>query len=294
MDKREEMSDLKDLEVVNRGNMEAAIRVYKEFVESFESGFCNVCEKDLSYFNEDEPCLHWFLIPGGFRKKHFSLIYQKFDRFQIESYLRWVASQEKIFENINDLVDERSPNNVFHTTIKYKEFEWVITCSKGDLEGHKDSRNGKFPHYHISMRLGGRRFVDFKDHHVPLTKLDLHKLDLIMNNKVIHQWVVGGMQDAMQISLKEILRLSRISPGGSGTYHIGTFLELDNISSNETNRALMRSKETGETIAKILSDIEGAKAEIFISPGDGVPDMVRRDSPRSKKKISKKIRVVTT
>jgi len=54
---------------------------YKKFVQYFRNGVCSICSKPLKTFSANSPCLHWLLRPKKFKKKHFTLLYNKFTYF---------------------------------------------------------------------------------------------------------------------------------------------------------------------------------------------------------------------
>lgn len=154
-----------------------------EFKKNYSLNICSLCNKKLDFFDEEVFCLHWFLIPNGIRKKHFKKHLNKpLSYFNLETQLKWFATIENPIKSINDLsIDKKT--KLKEITIIYKNIEWSINYGITDLEGHKNSLNGNFPHYHIQIMIDNKPFIKFNDFHIPFTKYDLYLLKLIENNK---------------------------------------------------------------------------------------------------------------
>ena len=169
------------IDEINKKEIENTKQQYKEFKENFEKGICYICKTKLDSFNEDEPCVHWLLRPKGFKKQHFDLILQKANLSNIDSYLRWVANQDKKLQNINDLSEEKKESMMFEQIIKYKNYEWSFSCSKNDFEGHNNRRQGKNPHWHFQMRIDNQPFINFGDFHILLSPYDKYVIRVKRN-----------------------------------------------------------------------------------------------------------------
>jgi hypothetical protein len=138
-----------------------------------KNNICSLCGHSIKSFLNFSPCLHWFLNPKGFKpRKSLPRLYKKYSYHQIDAYLRWLANIDKPFSNINDLKEEKSDKKFIETTIRYKNFEWSFSCAYSDLEGHKDSINGNFPHYHFQMMINGNVVIKFNQFHVPFSEYD--------------------------------------------------------------------------------------------------------------------------
>ena len=146
---------INEIERLNKKTFDSSDAEYKQFKSFLEKSFCYICGEKIDGFILDKPCMHWLLRPTGFDKKHFPLVFKKFNFLRIESFLRWIATTEILAGNINDLKEETNPSKLFEHTIKYKNFDWSFSCSKSDLAGHKFSFSGRAPHCHFQMRING-------------------------------------------------------------------------------------------------------------------------------------------
>ena len=154
-----------------------------EFKKAYSLNICSLCNNKLDSFDEDFFCLHWFLIPNGIKKKHFKKHLNKpLSYFNLETQLKWFATVENPIKSINDLsIDKKT--KLKEITIIYKNIEWSINYGITDLEGHKNSLNGNFPHYHVQIMIDNKEFIKFNDFHIPFNEYDLFLLNLIENYK---------------------------------------------------------------------------------------------------------------
>lgn len=265
-------------------------KAYNEFLDGLNKGTCFLCGCDMDSFDENVPCFHWFTYPKGIRKKHFEkYLRQPIGFFQLDSYFRWLASVEKPFVNINDLKSETSMSSYLETTYKYKNIEWAFSIGKSDLAGHNGSKHGSSPHYHIQMRVDGRIFLNFNYFHIPFTEPDLFTFSLLEQApdkfKVGHSYGagVGTMEDEDLLqSVDDLLRVS--DDPDHAPFHRQTMIMAPKgkkISGDIVRRASEESKVSKQPIGKIMQRLlkeEDVDANIFsiLSPGDGVPEMVKR------------------
>jgi hypothetical protein len=275
----------------NREPHEAAVREYEEFTRAFREGRCDLCDKPLTSFSIDRPCLHWFLAPKGFEKKHFSLVCGKFGFFQTISYLRWVASVEGFGKNVNDLTEEHHGQKLVDFTAKYKELTWSFSCGESDYSGHAGSQSGNFPHYHFQMMLGDKAFIRYNDFHIPLSPDDCYDLDLFLKHKdtVLQTFGPGaGMRALLEDEETAQLVIDQSTPTDpeKATFHIQTLIrapEGKRLSGDALADAVQEAKRRGCTVASILREyLPDAEIVHAVSPGDGVVDAKPR-SPRRKK-----------
>jgi hypothetical protein len=146
---------------------------HREFQAHFRAGTCFLCNEALATFKSDHPCLHWLLRPPGFTKRHFMDIARRYSCFDMQTFLRWVASEEAFAKNINDLPEEGT-GKLIELTIRYKIFEWSFSCAESDYLGHAtESEESRRPHYHFQMRANKQAFIRFNDFHVPLLERDI-------------------------------------------------------------------------------------------------------------------------
>src|SRR3989344_3360006 len=162
-----------EIDKINKDELERAEKEYNKFVSEFKLGKCSYCGENLDYFNKDKPCFHWLLIPKGIKKNDFNSFLKNSECFRLMSYLRWIANQEKPFNNINDLKIESKDSKVFEVTIIFQNKEWTFCCAKSDFDGHE---RFNFPHYHLCVKIDGNRFINFHDYHLKLSEQDLFEL----------------------------------------------------------------------------------------------------------------------
>lgn len=278
-----------EMKKVNIERIEIAKEEYKSFQEDYKKNKCYLCGSNLDYFNQKTVCLHWLLYPLKIKKKNFNNFFKIFDLFQINSYLMWVAYQENKSTNINNLEFEKDKNKLWETTIKYKNIKWSLTCADSDFTGHKESKVN-FPHYHFLMEVNKRPFISFNDFHIPLTKGDILKIKA--HNKpfgnYIHFWYIPGMEEMFKGDPNKLLEKMKTQQNKlTAPFHlIGIFEMGRGISREEIYNIMTRSKETGESVIKGISKIPNLKSNIFIEPGEGVPQLDKKLS-RSQKRRKK-------
>lgn len=269
---------------MNKKTFEDTDREYKEFQEQLSKGKCYICGEKIDSFIENKPCHHWLLRPFGFNKKHFPLVYKKFNFFRIEAYLRWIANSEIIAGNINDITEETNPNKLFEHTIKYKNFEWSFSCSSGDLAGHKVSFLGRFPHYHFQMRIDGRPFIDYANFHIPFTDEDFFQLPIMLGmvDKAKYTHTHGaGMQEMMSIDPETLLNsMQKAVDETNSIYNVQTLVEAEpgkTLSGDEIADLFKKSKELNVPVAKLIKELKNVgSATTFITPGPRVPRQAGR------------------
>ena len=118
---------------------------------------------------------------------------KRYSCFQLQSFLRWIASEEAFAGNINDLKDEGT-GKLIELTIRYENFEWSFSCGRGDLDGHEtSSEEFRQPHYHFQMRVNKQAFIRFGDFHIPLSYDDVLYLEAQrVDPNLIKEHFTGG------------------------------------------------------------------------------------------------------
>jgi len=269
-----------EIQQVNELERKKAEDDYRQFKEAFSRGMCSLCGSPLKTINREKPCLHWLLRLCKFKKKDFRILYPTIEYFQLSAYLRWVANQDVFMKNINDLVEEKHSSKIIETTIKYKQIEWSISCSKGDFEGHEGSQVN-FPHYHFQMIINGQSFINYSDFHIPLLESDIFGLLMINKYDAVESYGSGGigMQSGMNINPEDIIKYSRVCNDDEekAGYHISTMAKFENrISGEEIRKMFEISKQTEKTVASLLAEREGVDMTSIISPHESVPYIARR------------------
>ena len=271
-----------EIEAANQKNHEEHVKQVEAFKKGYESESCYLCGKPFKTISKDEPCLHWLLRRCKFRKNDFPKIFAKYNYYNIASFLRWCANQERMHSNINDLEDEKRKNKIISYTIKWKNIEWTFDCSANDYHGH-DGTKMDFPHYHFQMRIDGKRFISFNDYHIPFTDEDLFNLSL-SGEYWFHQnfgAVGSGMQEAVDIPLDDILEHTISSEDeAEATFHFSTIIDASEnpISGEELAEMQEEAKRTGKSLSLIAQKrLQGrAKVQTTISPVDTIPDIASR------------------
>jgi hypothetical protein len=146
-----------------------------DFSTAYARGECYLCNCSFSEILSNQPCIHWLLGRGEFKKKDFPKIYKKYGYHQIAAFLRWCANAEVSQLNINDLDEEKEKNKVISYTIKWMNIEWTFDCTENDLQGHSVNKapESSRPHYHFQMRVDNRPFINFNQFHIPFNDEDL-------------------------------------------------------------------------------------------------------------------------
>ncbi len=279
-----------ELKKINEKSFQANDEVYREFKDALKDNKCFLCNDLLTSFVVKNPCMHWLLRPVGFDKKHFPLVFRKFNYLRIQSYLRWMANAEIPVGNINDLEEEKNPKKVIEYSIKYKNLLWSFSCGKSDLNGHFSfNKVARSPHYHFQMQIDGRPFINYGDFHIPFDEEDLWTLPIILGMVPESTWVNDygmGMQDMMtKIKPEELLNsMSRADDESDGIYHLSTFVEAElgkTISGSELADLVKKSKERGIPIAKLAKEMKNVgSVKTIISPGPRVPGQAGRKGGR--------------
>lgn len=264
-------------------------REYSDFLAHYENESCYLCGKPIKTISKAEPCLHWLLRRCKFKKKDFPKIIAKYDFYQISAFLRWVAYADAGPKNINNLKEESSDRKLFETTIKWKNVEWSMDCSKNDFDGHQGTKTD-FPHWHFQMRIDGNQFINFNDYHIPFTKDD--QLKIVLENDpdsgFIHTFGPGGqgMQEHMDRFAEDsdafIENAMSSDDPNEGAVHMQSIVKgpEGGIPGEKIDEALKMARETGKTFAHcfrtVLADDEGVSILTIASPSDSVPEIAKR------------------
>lgn len=265
----------------NRIDHEKYEKEYTQFPENYKEWICHICKKSFKTYSTKSPCLHSLLRRNWFKKKDFPKIYQRWSYFNISTYFRWIANQERFAWNINNLDEEKDPNKKFEYTIRWKNIEWTLSSALGDFIGHSGKCN--FPHYHFQMRIDGQRFIDFDQFHIPFSEYDLFVFDSIETWKVKHSYGFGWVwiqESVEQISKSDqpLENLQRTDDINEAQFNIHTTITWE-ISWDWFADIVDESKNTGETIASLVKKRAGKDIEVntIIEPIDNIPDIAARD-----------------
>lgn len=258
---------------------------YSNFIGHYRQGKCCICQKPFKTISQKDPCLHWLLRRCNFRKKDFKEIIERFDFHRISSYLRWIAKAESGVQSINNLKEESSDRKVFEITIRWKNIEWTLDCSKNDFEGHSGSKTD-FPHWHFQMRINGRQFINFNDYHIPFSKDD--QLKIVLDNdpdSEFHSFGPAGegMQEHMNRLAKNpeefIMNATAASNLEEGSIHMQSIVR-GCIPSTKIDEVQEMAKRTGKTFAHCLREVLAGNNDVSIitilGPADSVPVIAKR------------------
>lgn len=258
---------------------------YQRFKQALSKGECYLCGQIFSYISLNNPCIHWLVNSEAFEKRYFPLLYRKFSYWNIQSYLRWLANSETPFKNINDIVAEKNSSKMIENTIKYREFEWSFSSSKGDFVGHKERLQGKTPHYHFQMRVNGQSFINYGDFHIPFTDYDLWIFSIERGEvqDFRHTQRCGaGMQELFDnLAPGELLDKMYIDNDNidSAPFELSTSIEAlpgHLISGDDIAALIKESKETGVPMARLIEKLQNVRSQTIIMPGPGVPKIAGR------------------
>jgi hypothetical protein len=281
-----------EMEKQNKLILEQQEKEYASFIKFLNNGTCYMCGSQLSQFNENSFCLHWFTYPIGIKKKHFEKVFKsnvQFGFFNLDAYFRWLANSERFIGNINDLKSDVSENSFIETTYKYKNIQWAFSIGNTDLKGHKNSSIGSEPHYHIEMKVDGNIFIKFNDFHLPFNDEDLFNIEA--RNQIPENIITTNGYDAGMSFLEDeanidfINEMSQVTDDhDNATINYQSIIIADEnhpITGEILQEAMRESERTGKPIGLILSEkIKTAKSQIIISPGDGVPKMSKRSGKK--------------
>ncbi|WP_452228255.1 hypothetical protein [Lacinutrix sp. MEBiC02404] len=271
----------------NQEQIEENRQMFAEFKDAFSKSCCFLCGNKLETFYPDEPCFHWFLRPNGIRKKDFkTYLSEPIGFFRLESYLRWVATTENFIKNINDLESETSKSKIREVTIKYQNIEWSLHYGKTDLEGHSNSKNANFPHFHLQMFIDDNPFIRFNDFHIPFSKYDLFDIKLMDEASDLIQF---GHSQAPGMSviedeelLKEMDELMISSENmDSATFNSQTMVTMpegQTMSGEKLNEMFKENRETKVPLRHLMKKyFPEVKTVTQIEPADGFPDKKTRN-----------------
>ncbi len=281
--------DIEEIEKLNKKNFEESKKQFNEFRSAIHNGKCSLCDKSLNYFNESEPCLHWLLKPSGFKKKHLPLINSIFGHERIQSFLRWYVNSFDLFVGINDLDEEHAPGKIMAVTIKHGDLEWSFNISPEDFAGHR----GWPPHYHLQIKVDGKRYITFGEYHLPLSDYDqwcikarLGKIPEV-NFQEIFGAGVGTVLKRDDINPEELLQSMRSADDeNKAAFSISTMIEADpgtTISGDDIAKLIEEHKKTGLSMSYLSSKLKNVKTQVIIEAGDGVPAASDRTTRKKRK-----------
>lgn len=260
-------------------------KMFLEFSDAHSKGCCSLCGMKLDYFSPSETCFHWFLKPTEIKKKHFKeYLSEDIGFFKLESYFRWLATIEQPFRNINDLKCETTESKLLETTIRYKNIEWTLTYGKSDLEGHKDSKNAKFPHYHLQMLVNELPFIRFNDFHIPFSKEDLFNIELLKEENVLFKnSQAPGMTDILEDSemLEQVdEHLTVAENEEDASLNFGTMIQMPEgktMTGDEIAEIFEESKRTKKPVRHLMKEhFPEANIKSTVTAADGVPEKKKR------------------
>jgi len=278
-----------EIDAINKQETAKTKKDFAGFKAATKAGKCWICKADLASFEQDKPCLHWLLMPKGFRKKHFSKIYRKFDVDRIEAYLRWTATADTPFVGVNDIEEEHSGKNVIDVTIKHGELEWSISCSPSCFEG----KHGRWPpHYHFQMRVKGQQFINYGEYHIPLSDYEIWMINIRLGNnpQIKHVNMYGGGLGGIMEELDPEMLLEHMKKAedqSKAPFHLQTLIMAEpgkTISGDDVQKLIDESKRTGIPMAQLSKKLKGVKTTVLITPGDGIPPAAARKPKRKPKK----------
>lgn len=282
-----------EIQELNNKELKENEKLYNYYLDAFKKDCCALCGNKINYFNEFEPCFHWFTLPDGIKKKHFrDYLKYPIGYHNLESYFRWMSSFIVKLQNINDLSDEMTESKLREVTIKFKNIEWSLNYGHTDVEGHKDSKNASFPHFHIQILRDGQIFIKFNDFHIPFSNYDLDILKLKKENgdKIDFRFDKAEGMSLLENPdyLKAIEKEMTVSNNESNaTFSTTTMIQMpegETMSGENIDKIFKESKKTGIPARKLFEDdYPQSKIITEIKAGKGVP-LLKKRNKRNKKK----------
>lgn len=271
-----------EIERKNQEQLRENEEMFKDFQEAYKKDCCALCGNKLDYFNEYEQCFHWFTLPSGIKKKHFKdYLNNPIGYSKLESYFRWMASLLAPLININDLSDEMTESKLREVTVKFKNIEWSLNYGQTDLDGHKDSKNANFPHFHIQVLVDNRPFIRFNDFHIPFSKVDLFDFKLreeagdLIDFRHSEGEGMSFIEDPKNlIELDNIMKVAEDQSNAAfNTRSMITMPEGQTMSGD-----IAESMETKIPVRKLIEKYYSeAKIITEVRPGEAVPKMKKRN-----------------
>ena len=272
-----------EINKLNKQELEYSAKEYKKFKKALANGRCYLCGQSLDFFDENNQCIHWLLWPKGIKKRQLKKLFEdgNIGYFRADSFVRWLASTEKLVGNINNLIEESSKSKKIECTVKYKNFEWSFSCAQSDFLGHKEKSFGNFPHYHLSITINGKSVISFSDFHIPFSNEDFFLFDATESGYMEHvRTHDAGLQEIIDnVSPERIIDTVRSTDDPQkAVWRIQTFLEAPKgktISGNKIAELIKESKNTGVPLARLVRKL-GCKQRTVIFPCESTPKLFMR------------------
>jgi hypothetical protein len=288
MDFKEYLSSLSPEEIQRRNQetIKENEEIYRDFKDAYLKECCSLCGNKMNYFDKTEKCFHWFLLPTGIRKKDFdNYLTEPIGYFKLESYFRWISTLENPLVNINDLSDEISETKIKEITIKYKNIEWSLNFGKTDLDGHLESKNANFPHFHLQMLVNDKPYIIFNNYHIPFSDADLFNLKLMIEDEDLvdfrNDYGEGMSFIESPENLAELDKVLKFSQDeDTAPFHTTTMFEMPEgkTMSGEMLQKILKERDETKTLVRHLIPkyYPEAKTITEVSPGKIVPKMKKR------------------
>jgi len=277
------------IQKLNERNLARNERNFAQFKFDLNRGYCWVCQKPLKSFAAMMPCQHWLLMPNGFRKKHFPILYELKTYDKLEGFLRWYSNAVSPLTGINDIKDEHNPDDLMGLTISQGDLEWSFSCPPSCFSGNHNKHG---PHYHFQMRIKGRQFINYGDFHIPLSEYEKWLIDidndrnLNIKRRDVHGMGIGSMFE--QIDSDILLEgMRKTEDDKKAQFHLQTLVMSDSekgISGDEIADLIEESKRTGVPMAQLVKRLQNVRTRVIIEPGPSIA----KSAPRTRKRRGKK------
>lgn len=283
-----------EIQEKNKLQFEESEKIFDDFKKAFDKNCCDLCGNKLDYFDKDEPCLHWLLLPSGIKKKALErFLKTEIGYFRIESYLRYMSTLLAPYKNINDIKSQQLEKRLREVTIKYNNLEWSLSFDEGDLKGHSTTSYSNFPHFHLQILKNNEMYLMYSDCHIPFSDLDLksikaeNELNELFKNTFSQ---AEGMNSILENSnnIDEIIDSSIISKNkDNGTINIKSKMEFpkgQKPPAKYFKLMELESERTGKSITSIVRKYyPNVKITSTINEGSGVPKLKHKKGGRGKK-----------
>jgi hypothetical protein len=203
--------------------------------------------------------------------------------FKAQLFMRWLANEENMGQNINDLKDE-GQGRLVELTIRYQDCEWSLSCSESDYRGHENAKGAaKIPHYHMQFRFKKQSFVKFNDYHLPLDADDIEIIKRLKENPEVSLRFSGGQSIGdlfAYVSADELVK-SGTAAGewDEAPLTLNTIIiaeEGKSIGGDDLADLFERARAKGVTVSSLIPELKGVIASTIVSAGPGVVEQTSR------------------
>ena len=169
--------------------------------------------------------------------------------------------------------------------MRFKDIEWSLNYGKTDLDGHTNSQNAYFPHFHLQMLVASKPFIRFNDFHIPFSVEDLCTIKLMEEASDLvdfrHDQAEGMSFIENSENLKELDKIMKVAENeDKATFHTSSMIQMSDgktMSGEILVKIFEESKKTKIPIRHLINKYyPDAKIVTEVFPGKGVTEMKKR------------------